>query len=97
MEIVEDGGSRFRQVDDPDACVGRFLTNEGRKEGKRTINALFFLRFRSLFRLSFLPLRVFVVASIHLLISGVTVLLSSHRFSLLLFSAAAVALVPNFW
>lgn len=90
MEIVEDEGSRFRQVDDPDACVGRFLTNEGRKEGKRTINALVFLRFRSLFR-------VFVVASIHLLISGVTVLFSSHRFSLLLFSAAAaVALVPNF-
>jgi hypothetical protein len=44
---------------------------------------------------------VFVVASIHLLISGVTVLFLSHRFSLLLFSAAAaaaapVALVSNF-
>jgi hypothetical protein len=85
-------------VDDPDACVGRFLTNEGRKEGKRTINALFFLHFRSLFRPSFLPLPVFVDASIHLLISGVTVLFSSHRFSFLLFSAAAavVALVSNF-
>lgn len=55
MEIVEDGGSRFRQVDDPDACVGRFLTKEGKKEGRKAHHQRSLLSSLSLSLPSLLP------------------------------------------